>query len=133
LRDIFLKYGLPVKHIARVRMGPLELQGLESGASHRLRGDEITRLAEYAARAEGGQLDYEGELVTPGSFDRAQQHVEFSKKARGTRTPGGGQRDVRARSAGRGRERRRPGQDQRRPRGRFRPRRGERDNPDSRG
>lgn len=108
LRDIFLKYGLPVKSIARVRMGPLELQGLEPGASHRLRGDEVTRLTEFAARAEAGHLDYEGELVTPKTFDRSQQHVEFAKKQRGTRTQGGGQRDVRARVAGRGREERRP-------------------------
>ena len=119
VRDIFLKYGLPVKHIARVRMGPLELQGLEPGASHRLRGDEITRLAEYAARAEQGQLDYEGELVTPKVFDRAHEPVEFRKKQAGARGPGGGQRAVAAR-AGRAvhDEMRQTPRDQRRAQGR---------------
>ncbi|MBE7490142.1 MAG: rRNA pseudouridine synthase [Planctomycetes bacterium] len=100
LRDIFLKYGLPVKHLERVRMGPLELLNLPAGESRRLRGDEVTALARYAAEAEAGQLNYEAELVRPEKFDRTARPVEFQRKKTGARATTGGQKSVSARVAG---------------------------------
>ncbi|MBK9973930.1 MAG: hypothetical protein IPP14_04055 [Planctomycetes bacterium] len=114
LRDIFLKFGLSVKHIERPRMGPLELGHLPAGESHRLRGDEVTALMEYAAVAESGGLNYEGQLVTPEKFDRTRTAVEFSRKKTGSRGTTGGQKEVssRVRGARRGFDSRDQGREQ---------------------
>ena len=98
LRDICLKFGHACRGIERIRIGPLELTGLKSGSSRRLRPHEVQLLQEFAAAADARELDYEGELVKPGSFRRAARTPEFRRKKKGTRGEShGGQKRTMAR------------------------------------
>lgn len=85
LRDICLKFGHAARSIQRVRIGTLELGAVKSGDTRKLRGDEITKLLQYADEAEKGRLNYEGELVNPKKFQRDNKRSGFRKKETGTR------------------------------------------------
>ena len=95
LRDILLKYGLSVRHVERLRIGPLELTGLEPGRSRKLHPHEVSELLKFAEEAEAGRLNYEAELVTPSGFDRDKSLSSFERKKKGSRgTSEGGQKRI---------------------------------------
>src|SRR5690606_17110348 len=65
LRDICLKFGHPIKHIERERLGPIPLEKMTGGAIRKLNDEEVKALLGYADDAEAGRLTYERELVSP--------------------------------------------------------------------
>ncbi len=98
LRDIFYKYGHPLKTITRERIGCVELSDLPTGTVRKLRGDETRVLLSYAEDAESAKLDYENEPVTPASFRRDVSETGFRRKKTGARsTSSGGQKKTTAR------------------------------------
>ena len=107
LRDICLKFGHPIKHIERERLGPIPLEKMTGGAIRKLNDEEVKALLAYADDAEAGRLTYERELVSPARFDRDEDRTDFRRKktgARGTTSEGQKKTSARVRSSqGRGR------------------------------
>lgn len=98
LRDIFLKFGHPLKTITRERIGCVQLGDLASGEVRKLRGDETRVMFSYAEDAENNRLDYENEPVNPSRFTR-DRTVGFHRKKIGARTTSsGGQKAATARA-----------------------------------
>ncbi|MBX3460442.1 MAG: rRNA pseudouridine synthase [Planctomycetes bacterium] len=96
LRDIFYKYGHPLKAITRERIGVIELSDLPAGAVRKLRGDETRIMLSYVEDAETGKTDYENEPVSPSRFPR--EATGFKRKKIGARTTShGGQKKTSAR------------------------------------
>jgi len=87
-RDICLRYGHPISNITRIKVGPLELEGIDPGQARKLRSDEISKLLEYAQQAEAGKLDAnQHRLVTAEWLRKAAERPDaqenFESKARG--------------------------------------------------
>ncbi len=91
-RDICLRYGHPISSIVRIKVGPLELEGLDPGQARKLRPDEVNKLIEYAQQAESGKLEAnQHRLVTAEWLRKAAERPEnqenFESKARGHQGP----------------------------------------------
>jgi 23S rRNA pseudouridine2605 synthase len=99
LREIFLKFGHPLKSITRERIGCVQLGDLPPGEVRKLRGDETRVLFSYAEDAENSRLDYEHETVSPSRFTRDNKTTGFHRKKTGARTTSsGGQKAATARA-----------------------------------
>lgn len=97
LKDICLKFGHGIKQIERIRVGIVELAGLETGRSRKLNKPEIEAMMEYVDKADAGKMDYENGLLTPDAFDRDVESTNFRRKPKGTNSKTVGQRKTRTR------------------------------------